>query len=180
MCCPAFEWQMPQGGIDPAEDIIAAARRELAEETGVTEAEFLAVTEEWWAYDFPLPYTPTGHRLEAFRGQQQRWAAFRFTGAEGSIDLTAMGADFAPEFSEWRWATLDEAVAGVMPYKRPNYAKVAAAFAGLRGLSAFGSQRGIDDIQCFEHLAFGHGQRRRQRQHIPMVVLKESPASSAR
>lgn len=54
---PGFEWQMPQGGIDPAEDIIAAARRELAEETGVTEAEFLAVTDEWWAYDFPLPYT---------------------------------------------------------------------------------------------------------------------------
>jgi putative (di)nucleoside polyphosphate hydrolase len=128
---PGFEWQMPQGGIDPAEDIIAAARRELLEETGVTEAEFLAVTDEWWAYDFPLPYTPTGHRLEAFRGQQQRWAAFRFTGAEGSIDLTATGADFAPEFSEWRWATLEEAVAGVMPYKRPNYAKVAAAFAGF-------------------------------------------------
>jgi putative (di)nucleoside polyphosphate hydrolase len=126
---PGLEWQMPQGGIDPAEEIISAARRELAEETGITEAEFLAVTDEWWAYDFPLPYQPTGHRLEAFRGQQQRWAAFRFTGAEGSIDLTAMGADFSPEFSEWRWATLEEAVAGVMPYKRANYAKVAEAFA---------------------------------------------------
>ncbi len=57
---------MPQGGIDPAEDIIAAARRELLEETGVTEAEFLAVTDEWWAYDFPLPYTPTGHGWRPF------------------------------------------------------------------------------------------------------------------
>ena len=31
---PGHEWQMPQGGIDPGEDIVAAARRELAEETG--------------------------------------------------------------------------------------------------------------------------------------------------
>ena len=33
---PGFEWQMPQGGIDPGEDIVAAAKRELAEETAIT------------------------------------------------------------------------------------------------------------------------------------------------
>ncbi len=125
---PSFEWQMPQGGIDPHEDIIAAARRELAEETGITQAEFLGVTREWWAYDFP-DYTPSGHRLESFRGQQQRWVAFRFTGDESEIDLTATGADFTPEFSEWRWVTLAEAIAGVVEFKRPNYEKMAREFA---------------------------------------------------
>ena len=29
---PGLEWQMPQGGIDAGEDIVAAAKRELAEE----------------------------------------------------------------------------------------------------------------------------------------------------
>jgi putative (di)nucleoside polyphosphate hydrolase len=50
---PGLDWQMPQGGIDPDEDIVAAARRELAEETGVTSAAVLAVTEDWWRLRLP-------------------------------------------------------------------------------------------------------------------------------
>ena len=41
---PGFEWQMPQGGIDPGEDIVAAAKRELAEETAITSVSLLSVT----------------------------------------------------------------------------------------------------------------------------------------
>lgn len=125
---PGHEWQMPQGGIDPEEEIVAAARRELQEETGVVAASFLAATSDWWTYDFP-EHRPSGHKLDAFAGQQQRWVAFRFEGSDSDIDLGATGDGFYPEFSAWRWATLAEAVTGVMPYKRANYEKVAAAFA---------------------------------------------------
>ncbi len=39
---PGHEWQMPQGGIDPGEDPLAAARRELWEETNVRTATLIA------------------------------------------------------------------------------------------------------------------------------------------
>ena len=42
---PGLEWQMPQGGIDGAEEPRVAVMRELWEETGVTQADYLAETE---------------------------------------------------------------------------------------------------------------------------------------
>ena len=41
---PGHEWQMPQGGIDGGEDLVATAKRELWEETSVTSATYLGQT----------------------------------------------------------------------------------------------------------------------------------------
>jgi putative (di)nucleoside polyphosphate hydrolase len=127
---PGFDWQMPQGGIDAGEDIAAAARRELKEETGVTSAALLAVTQSWWTYDFP-PYAGPPHKLCAFRGQSQRWAAFRFSGLDSEIDITRLNGDEPAEFSEWAWLPLARLPALVVPFKREVYANVAAEFASF-------------------------------------------------
>src|SRR4051812_20702605 len=81
---PGLEWQMPQGGVDPGEDLREAVRRELWEETNVKDAEFLGET-DWLTYDFP-PYDGPPHRFGEFRGQRQKWFALRFTGNEADID----------------------------------------------------------------------------------------------
>lgn len=122
-----FNWQFPQGGVDDGEDYEAAARRELAEETGVVSIELLAKTEEWIAYAFPADYGGS-KQARGWLGQKQKWFAFRFTGEETEIDLEAHGQI---EFDAWRWGRLDEAPDLIVPFKRPAYEQVVQAFAPL-------------------------------------------------
>lgn len=120
-------WQFPQGGVDEGEDYEAAARRELAEETGVVSAEPLAEIQQWIAYDFPADYGGT-KQARGWQGQKQKWFAFRFTGEESEIDLE-QHAEI--EFDAWRWGRLDEAPDLIVPFKRKAYEQVVAAFAPL-------------------------------------------------
>lgn len=120
-------WQFPQGGVDEGEDYETAARRELAEETGVTSIEPLAEIAQWVAYDFPADYGGS-KQARGFAGQKQKWFAFRFTGDESEIDLERHG-DI--EFDAWRWGRLDEAPDLIVPFKRKAYEQVVAAFAPL-------------------------------------------------
>jgi putative (di)nucleoside polyphosphate hydrolase len=124
---PGLEWQMPQGGIDGAEDPRVAVMRELWEETGVTHASYLAET-DWLTYEFP-PYEGPPHRLAVFRGQRQKWFALRFTGTDEEINPLSPRNGQPPEFDAWRWERLDRVASLVVPFRREVYETVACAFA---------------------------------------------------
>jgi putative (di)nucleoside polyphosphate hydrolase len=125
---PGLEWQMPQGGIDPDEDPRPAAQRELFEETGVTSVDYLGETGDWMTYDFP-PYDGPPHRLSVFRGQRQKWFAFRFTGAESEIKVLEERNGQPVEFDAWRWEKLANVASLVVPFRREIYQAVAKEFA---------------------------------------------------
>ncbi len=128
---PGLEWQMPQGGVDEGEDLRAAVRRELWEETGVTEADYLGET-DWLTYEFP-PYDGPPHRFGKFRGQRQKWFALRFTGQEADIDPLTPRNDQPAEFDAWRWERLDRVADLVVPFRREVYREVARHFAAFAG-----------------------------------------------
>jgi putative (di)nucleoside polyphosphate hydrolase len=128
-----YGWQMPQGGIDPGETPLEAARRELREETNIRSVELLAEGPRWLAYDLPPEMIRDSWRGR-WRGQAQRWFAFRFTGPESEINVTRPGdGRFEAEFSAWRWVPMDDLPGLIVPFKRPVYENVVAAFGHLAG-----------------------------------------------
>jgi putative (di)nucleoside polyphosphate hydrolase len=135
----AAPWQMPQGGIDKGEDSYPAALRELFEETSIRSVELLAEAPDWIHYD--LPDEALGIALHGkYRGQRQRWFAFRFLGEDDEINVLEPGDGAMPaEFDAWRWETLEALPGLIVPFKRDAYLEVVAAFADVptkvRGLS---------------------------------------------
>ena len=130
-------WQMPQGGIDKGESAIDAAWRELYEETSIRTADLITEAPDWVYYD--LPDEALGIALKGkYRGQRQRWFAFRFTGEESEIDVETPGGGAHPaEFDKWRWEELERLPDLIVPFKRDAYLEVVKAFAkvpaGIRG-----------------------------------------------
>lgn len=122
-------WQMPQGGVDEGEDLVAAALRELAEETGITpdKVSLIGRLEETIRYDLPedLMGKLWGGR---YRGQEQTWFLARFSGTEDDVNLKAHDP---AEFCEFQWIDPEHLPEMIIPFKKRVYRAVLEGFREL-------------------------------------------------
>lgn len=116
---PIDKWQMPQGGIDKNETPFDAMKRELAEETSVTNIKVIKEIENWLEYELP-PYLLGKIWKGRFRGQKQKWFIAKFIGKENEINLNTK----YPEFIDWKWINIDELPDVIVDFKKEVYEKL--------------------------------------------------------
>ena len=115
-------WQFPQGGVDEGEDLLDAARRELFEETALEREHMELISLH---ANFTVYHLPEGVRTEERKGQVQKWFLFKLKVEDKDVDITKAQDK---EFTQWKWVTIEEAIAGVADFRKPVYEEVLQNF----------------------------------------------------
>ena len=116
---PKNFWQMPQGGVDEGENYLAAAYRELEEETSIKNVELISELEGNISYILPNRLSGVIWKGK-YKGQKQKWFLMRFLGNDSEINLKTK----KPEFLDWKWVDLEKITELVVDFKLHVYQKV--------------------------------------------------------
>ena len=116
---PKDFWQMPQGGVDKGENFIAAAYRELEEETSIKNVELIKELDGFITYNLP-DYLLGIIWKGKYRGQEQKWFLMRYLGKNNEINIKTK----KPEFLEWKWVDLELITDLVVDFKLHVYEEV--------------------------------------------------------
>ena len=120
---PVDKWQMPQGGVDENEGLLTAMKRELLEETGISNIKILKELDYWLEYELPKNLMGIIWKGK-YRGQKQKWFIVRFEGKDSEINIKTK----KPEFSDWRWSNVNTLEDKIVEFKRQVYRQVIAEF----------------------------------------------------
>ena len=116
---PKNFWQMPQGGVEKNEDYLAAAFRELNEETSIKNIKLIKELDG--LIDYELPHHLLGIIWKGkYRGQRQKWFLMKFLGEDKEINIKTKH----PEFLDWKWIELDKITDVVVDFKLKVYEEV--------------------------------------------------------
>ncbi len=116
---PGKFWQMPQGGVDLNENIISAMRRELVEETGITNIKIVKELDYWMEYELPKNLVGIIWKGK-FRGQKQKWFIVKYLGKDSEININTKDA----EFIDWKWINIKELPDIIVEFKKHIYKKL--------------------------------------------------------
>jgi putative (di)nucleoside polyphosphate hydrolase len=109
-------WQMPQGGIDKDEDYLAAAYRELEEETSIKNVDLVKELDGLISYELPKSLIGIIWKGK-YRGQEQKWFVMKFLGQDSEVNIKTKN----PEFCEWKWIDLENITDLVVDFKLHVY-----------------------------------------------------------
>ena len=116
---PKNFWQMPQGGIDPGENYLSAALRELEEETGIKNVKLIKEIDELLTYELPPKLLGIIWKGK-YRGQKQKWFIMKFNGNDEEINLRT----HKPEFMDWKWININDITKVAVDFKLEVYKKI--------------------------------------------------------